>query len=277
MITYAKLIENAKKKIDLNGLEHRAIYAFLGDILNVDKTKLLMIKDEIVEDNILERFSEMLADYIIDEIPIEYVLGYTYFYGNKIKVNDNVLIPRDETEELVEKAIGLIKEGDKVLDLCTGSGAIAVSLKKEIKNIEVAASDISSKALNVAKENAKDNDCDIEFVEGDLIYPFTMNNRKFDVIVSNPPYISKDYQINNFVKHEPSIALFAENNGLENYEIIIKNLEKVLNREGYILFEIGYDQKEAIIDICKKYLNNYEVNAYKDISGNDRMVVIKLL
>ena len=150
-------------------------------------------------------------------------------------------------------------------------------MKKEIKNIEVAASDISSKALNVAKENAKDNDCDIEFVEGDLIYPFTMNNRKFDVIVSNPPYISKDYQINNFVKHEPSIALFAENNGLENYEIIIKNLEKVLNREGYILFEIGYDQKEAIIDICKKYLNNYEVNAYKDISGNDRMVVIKLL
>lgn len=277
MITYGKLIENAKKKIDLNGLEHRAIYAFLGDILNADKTKLLMIKDELVEDNILERFSEMLADYIIDEIPVEYVLGYTYFYGNKIKVNDNVLIPRDETEELVEKAIGCIKEGDKVLDLCTGSGAIAVSLKKEIKNIEVTASDISSKALSVARENAKDNNCDIEFVEGDLIYPFIMSNKKFDVIVSNPPYVSKDYQINNFVKHEPSIALFAENDGLENYEIIIKNLEKVLNRDGYILFEIGYNQKEAIIDICKKYLNNYEVNAYKDISGNDRMVVIKLL
>lgn len=277
MITYGKLIENAKKKIDLNGLEHRAIYAFLGDILNVDKTKLLMIKDELVEDNILERFSEMLADYIIDEIPIEYVLGYTYFYGNKIKVNNNVLIPRDETEELVEKAIGIIKEGDKVLDLCTGSGAIAVSLKKEVKNIEVAASDISSKALIVARENAKNNDCEIEFIEGDLIYPFIMNNRKFDVIVSNPPYISKSYQINNFVKHEPSIALFAENDGLENYEIIIKNLEKVLNKDGYILFEIGYDQKEKIMDVCKKHLNNYEVNAYKDISGNDRMVVIKLL
>lgn len=277
MITYGKLIENAKKKIDLNGLEHRAIYAFLGDILNVDKTKLLMIKDELVEDNILERFSEMLADYIIDEIPIEYVLGYTYFYGNKIKVNNNVLIPRDETEELVEKAIGIIKEGDKVLDLCTGSGAIAVSLKKEVKNIEVAASDISSKALTVARENAKNNDCEIEFIEGDLIYPFIMNNRKFDVIVSNPPYISKSYQINNFVKHEPSIALFAENDGLENYEIIIKNLEKVLNKDGYILFEIGYDQKEKIMDVCKKHLNNYEVNAYKDISGNDRMVVIKLL
>ena len=98
MITYSKLIENAKKKIDLNGLEHRAIYLFLGDILNCDKTKLLMMKDELVEEDVLEKFSEMLADYIVDEIPIEYILGYTYFYGNKIKVNNNVLIHRDETE-----------------------------------------------------------------------------------------------------------------------------------------------------------------------------------
>ena len=131
-----------------------------------------MLKDEFVEDNVLEKFSEMLADYIVDEIPIEYILGYTYFYGNKIKVNNNVLIPRDETEELVEKAITYIKNGDKVLDLCTGSGAIAISLKKEIKDIVVTASDISKAALNVAKSNAQDNGCDIEFVEGDLIYPF---------------------------------------------------------------------------------------------------------
>ena len=130
MITYQKLFENAKKKIDLNGLEYRAIYMFLSDILNCDKAKLLMIKDQFVEDNILEKFSEMLADYIIDNRPIEYILGYTYFYKNKIKVNENVLIPRDESEELVEKALGYIKDGSKVLDLCTGSGALAISLKK---------------------------------------------------------------------------------------------------------------------------------------------------
>ena len=251
MITYARLIENAKKKIDLNNLEHRAIYLFLGEILNADKTKILMLKDELVEDNILEKFSEMLADYIVDEIPIEYILGYTYFYGNKIKVNENVLIPRDETEDLVEKALNFIKEEDNVLDLCTGSGAIAISLKKELKNINVFASDISKGALNVAKENSKANDCEIKFVEGDLLEPFIASNMKFDVIVSNPPYISRDYVVNNIVKHEPSIALFADNNGLKNYEIIIKNLDKVLNKNGVILLEIGYDQKEAILKICK--------------------------
>ena len=276
MITYSKLIENAKKKIDLNGLEHRAIYSFLGEILNEDKTKILMLKDELVEEDILEKFSEMLADYIIDEIPIEYILGYTHFYGNKIKVNSSVLIPRDETEELVEKALTYIKPGNKVLDLCTGSGAIAISLKKEMKDIEISASDISRSALSVAKENALENGCDIEFVEGDLIYPFILNNKKFDVIVCNPPYVSKTYEINNIVKHEPSIALFAENDGLENYEIIIKNLSKVLNKDGVILFEIGYDQKDSVFEICEKHLNNYEINGYKDISGNDRIVVIKL-
>lgn len=277
MITYGKLIENAKKKVDLNNQEHRSIYLFLEDILGVDKTKLLMMKDELVEEDILEKFSEMLADYIVDEIPIEYILGYTYFYGNKIKVNNNVLIPRDETEELVEKALEYIGSGDKVLDLCTGSGAIAISLKKERVDCEMTASDISFKALEVAKDNAKENGCNIEFVEGDLLYPFIIGNRKFDVIVCNPPYVSNDFEINNIVKHEPSLALFADNNGLENYEIIIKNLTKVLNEKGVILFEIGYDQKDAILEICKDNLEKYDAVCYKDISGNDRMIVIKLL
>ena len=277
MITYSRLIENAKKKIDLNNLEHRAIYAFLSEILNVDKARILMLKDELVEDDILEKFSEMLADYIVDEIPIEYILGYTYFYGNKIKVDSNVLIPRDETEELVEKSFKYIKSNAKVLDLCTGSGAIAIALKKERPDIDVTASDISKGALDVARENAKNNGCDIEFVEGDLLYPFIMNNAKFDVIVSNPPYISKDYEINNIVKHEPYIALFADNNGLENYEIIVKNLGKVLNKGGILLLEIGYDQREAILNICNQYLSDCEVECFKDISGNDRIVVVKLI
>lgn len=277
MITYQKLIENAKKKIDLNGLEHRAIYMFLQDILNVDKTKLFMIKDELVEDNILEKFSEMLADYIIDEIPIEYILGYTYFYGNKIKVNSNVLIPRDETEELVERALSFIKPQDKVLDLCTGSGAIAIAISKQAKDIEVSASDISASALDVAIGNAKDNDCDIMFVKGDLFAPFMDKGNKFDVIISNPPYISKDYKVNCFVEKEPNMALFANDNGLENYKRIIKDLSKVLTVGGVLLLEIGFDQKEAILDICKNSLNNYCAEVYKDINGNDRIAVIKLL
>lgn len=276
MISYSRLIENAKKKIDLNNLEHRAIYAFLGDILNADKAKILTLRDELVEDSILEKFSEMLADYIIDEKPIEYILGYTYFYGNKIKVNENVLIPRDETEELVEKSLEYIKSGYKVLDLCTGSGAIAISVKKEVNDVEVMASDISGKALEVAKENAKDNGVSINFVKGDLLEPF-INKERFDVIISNPPYISKNYVVNNFVSHEPSVALYADNGGLSNYEKIIKDLDKVLNKNGVILFEIGYDQKDKIKEICEKYLTNYSYECLKDINGNDRVVIIKLL
>ena len=275
MITYAKLIENAKKKIDLNGLEHRAIYLFLGDILNCDKTKILMIKDEIVEDNILEKFSEMLADYIIDERPIEYILGYTYFYGNKITVNESVLVPRDESEELVEKALTHIKSGYKVLDLCTGSGALAISIKKEIGDIEVVASDISDAALKVAKDNARSNGVNIRFVEGDLLTPF-INKEKFDVIVCNPPYISEDYEVNNIVKHEPRIALYADDKGLANYKTIIKDLSCVLNDNGVILFEIGYDQKESLLSICKELLEDYKIETYKDISGNDRIVMVQL-
>ena len=277
MITYSKLIENAKKKIDLNNLEHRAIYLFLGEILNCDKTKILLLKDELVEDGILEKFSEMLADYIIDNVPIEYVLGYTYFYGCKIKVNNNVLIPRDESEELVERALGHIKSGNKVLDLCTGSGALAIALKKEKKDIDISASDISKDALNVAKENARLNEVNINFVEGDLIAPFVSKGEKFDVIVSNPPYISETYEVNDIVKHEPRIALYADDDGLFNYKSIIKDLDKVLNKDGVILFEIGYDQKEALENICKDYLSNYSFECYKDISGNDRIVIIKLL
>lgn len=276
MISYARLIENAKKKIDLNNLEHRAIYAFLGDILNADKAKILTLKDELVEDSILEKFSEMLADYIIDEKPIEYILGYTYFYGNKISVNENVLIPRDETEELVEKSLEYIKSGHKVLDLCTGSGAIAVSIKKEVNDVEVVASDISYKALDVAKKNAKDNGVNIEFVQGDLLEPFK-GKEKFDVIVSNPPYVSKNYKVNNIVAHEPFIALYADNDGLSNYEKIIENLDNVLNINGTILLEIGYDQKEKIKNICDKYLDKYSYDCFKDINGNDRIVIIKLL
>jgi release factor glutamine methyltransferase len=277
MISYSKLIDNAKKKIDLNGLEHRAIYLFLEDILNVDRTQLLLMRDELVEEDILEKFSEKLADYIIDEIPIEYILGYTYFYGNKIKVDNNVLIPRDETEELVEKALTYIKDGHRVLDLCTGSGAIAVAIKGNKHNIEMVASDISKGALKVAKENSENLNCEIEFVEGDLLYPFILKNEKFDVIVSNPPYISRSFEVNNIVKHEPEIALYANNDGLENYEIIIKNLDKVMNDKGVVLFEIGYDQGKAILDLCEKYLNKCTARCLKDISGNDRIVIIELL
>lgn len=275
MITYAKLISNAKKRIDLNNLEYRAIYLFLCDILNVDRTGLMMKLEEFVSDDVLEKFSEMLADYIVDYRPIEYILGYTYFYGYKIKVREGVLIPRDESEELVEKTLFCLNDNDRVLDLCTGSGAIAIALKKEKESIEVVASDISKEALKICEENILYNNVNIDLVEGDLLTPF-IGKEKFDVIVSNPPYISENFVINDIVKHEPSIALFAKENGICNYRAIIKDLDKVLNKEGILLLEIGYDQKDRIKMLCDEYLNNYSFECFKDINGKDRIIKIKL-
>ena len=192
MITYRELINNAKKKIDLVGLEHRAIYEFLMDILKCDRAKLIMIENEEITDEILDKVSEMMADYIFDYKPIEYILGYTYFCGNKIYVDSNTLIPRNETEEVVEEAISVIRKHNysSVLDLASGSGAIAISVKNVLPSVDVKGSDISEGALTVAKRNANSNNVDVDFYHSDVLDYFIENNYHFDMIISNPPYIS---------------------------------------------------------------------------------------
>ena len=181
-------------------------------------------------------------------IPIQYIIGNVNFYGNIIKVNENVLIPRFETELLVEKTINYIKayfEKDiKILDIGTGSGAIAITLKKEL-NAKIDAIDISDKALKVAKENAKNNQTDINFFQSNI---FSTVKGKYDVIISNPPYISEDEEIEDIVKNnEPHIALFAKNKGLEFYERILKEASNYINNKAIIAFEIGKYQGKEII------------------------------
>ena len=278
MITYRELIANAKKKIELVELENRAIYEFLMDILKCDRTKLIMIEEEIVSEEVLDKFSEMLADYIFDYKPIEYILGYTYFCGNKIYVNENTLIPRNETEEVVEEAINVIKEHgiNKVLDLASGSGAIAISVKNVLPCIEVKGSDISNEALKVARENAKSVGVNVEFIESDVLGEFIKNGEKFDMIISNPPYVSFDYILpNKIIEHEPKLALYAKDNGLFYYRKIMEDCKKVLNPKGVIVFEIGYDQGEAIENLAQEILVDYTIEVKKDIANNDRIVVIK--
>ena len=186
-------------------------------------------------------------------IPIQYIIGNVNFYGNIIKVNENVLIPRFETELLVEKTINYIKayfEKDiKILDIGTGSGAIAITLKKEL-NAKIDAIDISDKALKVAKENAKNNQTDINFFQSNI---FSTVKGKYDVIISNPPYISEDEEIEDIVKNnEPHIALFAKNKGLEFYERILKEASNYINNKAIIAFELGRYQGNEIIEIAKR-------------------------
>lgn len=207
---------------------------------------------------------------------VQYIIGNVNFYGNFIEVNQNVLIPRFETEELVEKTIQKIKQKFdskiNILDLCTGSGCIAITLKKEL-NCNVTASDISSSALEVAKRNAQINKVDISFCESDL---FKNINGHFDVIISNPPYIAYDEKIDEVVYlNEPHLALFADHDGLSFYEAILKSCSDYLKKNFIIAFEIGYLQGERITKIAQKYFQNVRITVEKDLQGRDRFLFIE--
>lgn len=207
--------------------------------------------------------------------PVQYIVGEVDFYGNIIKVNKNVLIPRFETEELVDYTIKFIKDKFNkkinILDIGTGSGAIAISLKKEIDS-NVYATDISKDALIVAKENAINNNVNINFINTNI---YEGINQKFDVIISNPPYIAYDEEIMDIVKNnEPNIALYADNNGLYFYEEILKNIKSIINDKYLIAFEIGMTQFEDIKKYKELYLKDSIITLKKDMQGRNRMVFI---
>ena len=250
------------KKIDINDLSN---FEYLI------KYKYKISNNEVLSK---EKVNEIINDVILSRTyPIQYIVGNVDFYGYIYKVNKNVLIPRFETEELVENTIKLINnkfnKRVKILDLCTGSGCIGITLKKEL-NADVTLSDISKQALEVAKENSKD--LDINIIESDILENIT---EKYDVIISNPPYISKNEDIMDIVKNnEPNIALYADNNGLYFYEEILKNCKKNLNNEFLIAFEIGENQKEKILNIINNYFDNIEIICKKDIYNRDRMIFI---
>ena len=234
-------------------------------------------------ENNIEYLKKYLKDKTLDEgiellnkgIPVQYIVGNVDFYGYNFKVNENVLIPRFETEELVEKTIKYInkyfnKKVD-ILDLGTGSGCIAITLKKEL-DCNVDAVDISPKALEIAKLNAKNNNVDITFYEGDMLSPI---NKKYDVIIPNPPYIAYNEEIMEIVKNnEPHTALYAEDNGLKYYKDIISNANKYLKEKSIIAFEIGEKQGKLILEYAKNYFKDSIITVEKDMQNRDRFVFI---
>ena len=209
-------------------------------------------------------------------IPVQYIVGNVDFYGNIIRVDKNVLIPRFETELLVDKTIKRINKYFnnkliRILELGTGSGCIAISLKKEINSI-IDAIDISKEALSVAIDNAKINNVDINFMLADMT---TYKDKKYDVIISNPPYIKKDELIMDMVKdNEPNIALYADDNGLYYYKKIIDNINYLTNDKYLICFEIGYTQGKFIEEYAKDNLSDITVSIEKDYNDRDRFIFI---
>lgn len=221
------------------------------------------------------RYFDLINKNINEDTPLSHLVGFDYFYDRKFKVTKDVLSPRMETEELIYKVLEYIKKSKKdsfrILDLCTGSGIIAITLKKEIveKYTEIVASDISEKALSIAIENANNNNANITFIKSDL---FDNISGKFDLIISNPPYISYKDKItikDSVLNYDPHLALFAEEDGIYFYRKIIENAVHYLSKDGVIFFEIGYDQKEKILELGKN--NNFITTVYKDINDRDRI------
>lgn len=209
--------------------------------------------------------------------PVQYIVGNVDFYGFLFDIDKRVLIPRFETEELVEKTIQYISaifdEPISILDLGTGSGCIAITLKKKIPSAMVVALDISSAALEVAKQNALKLDAEVTLLKSDL---FQQVSGSFDVIISNPPYIAYEEEIMDIVsKNEPQVALYAPNQGLYYYEEILKQCSKYLKDRFLIAFEIGQTQGDQIALYAHHYLGDVEVSVEKDMRGLDRFVFIK--
>lgn len=265
-MTYRSIIEKCVN----NNIEKEAIQLLITERLNINKSELLLSLDKEICCNIEEDIEQLLSG-----IPVQYILGYTYFYKYKFFVDKNVLIPRFDTEVLIEETIKIINETNKnklkVLDIGTGSGCIAITLKKELVDIEVSAIDISKEALDIAKKNAILNNVDINFIHNDLLKNI---NDKFDIIISNPPYIDIEENVMELVKdYEPHLALYSPNKGLYHYEEILKQSNNNLKENGIIIFEIPANRDEEIISLVLKYYNNYKI--IKDYNNLSRVIIIR--
>ncbi len=247
----------------------------LAELLDLNPLELLNHLNDLVLDEKVEIFKKEM-EALKSGKPIQYVLGNVNFYGNKFIVNENVLIPRFETEELVENTIRYINEifGGKarVLDIGCGSGVIGLTIKHKLRNCDVDLVDISKEAIEVARKNAEILGIDANIYESDL---FSNVEDKYDVIISNPPYIREDEEIEEIVKNnEPSLALYGGKDGLDYYRRILTDIDKYLKPKSLVAFEIGYLQKDDIINIVNSNLENTIIEAKKDLSDKDRMIFI---
>ena len=270
----ADVLAGYEKELNAIGEEPEALSFVYRGLKQWDLTHfVLQLRQEVSEED--EKLLALIFTQLKAHKPAQYILGYENFHGLRFQVDERVLIPRPETEELVDL---ILAENPstvlKVLDIGTGSGAISVSLKKSRPMWQVTASDLSADALVLAKDNAKLNQVDISFIQSDV---FENISGSFDIIVSNPPYISendKDEVSLNVLTSEPQIALFADEDGLAVYRQIIEEADKYLTPKGKLYFEIGYKQGLDLKKLLSLHFPDKHVRVLKDQFGQDRMVVM---
>ena len=253
--------------------EHAKI--LLAELLNKNSLELLNYLDEKVDDKISNEYKRQILA-LEEGKPLQYVIGNVNFYGIKYYINENVLIPRFETEELVENTIKYVNkyltEPVDIIDLGTGSGVIGLTLEKKLSTNSVDLIDISKKALEVTHKNCAKLNSKANLIESDM---FKNVEKKYDIIISNPPYIKTDEEIEEIVKNnEPSLALYAGIDGLDCYKKILKDILPHTKERCLIAFEIGMTQATDIKNLVSKYLPNTKVEVYKDLSERDRMLFI---
>lgn len=272
-------LKEARNKLIKNEIEDSGIIArvLLQFTLKIDRNELIIKQEEKISENVKKEY-ENYIEKIIQGIPMQYITNAQEFYGLNFYVNENVLIPQPDTEILVENVIQIAKKENKskILDICTGSGCIGISIAKNLENVEVTLSDISKDALEVVKKNVKEKNIlnKVEIVESNM---FENIKDIYDIIVSNPPYIETNTikELSKQVQHEPIIALDGKEDGLAFYRELIKESPKYLKKDGFLCMEIGYNQKEKIINLLKNNNKLSLIKTVKDLGENDRVVICK--
>ncbi|MGL4950915.1 MAG: peptide chain release factor N(5)-glutamine methyltransferase [Mycoplasma sp.] len=277
-MTYKEFIEESKSKLNNYQFSENIINSLIflhnkniKDILSLTDFYNIDINNDIAN-KIKTNISELN-----DGKPLVRILGYTWFLGYKFDVFNNVLIPRPETEYITEIIIEKLSSNPnlKVLDLCCGSGVIGLSIKKQLTNIELTLSDIDDEAIANTKQNMEHLNINANVIQSDLFS--NLQDTQFNVIVSNPPYISKNFELDtSVVKYDPELALYAENNGLSFYESICSQLKDHLTNKYFLAFEIGFDQSKQVQDIIYKYLN-VKSELIKDQYNCDRLIIVDRL
>lgn len=275
--TYFTTLKTAESFLKKKKLSNFAAEWLMRERLGWDKTNLIQQYQVEMSKNRQEQFEADINLFVSGQ-PMQQIIGHEWFYNRKFKIDEHTLIPRPETEAWFDQVLTILpQEPLKVLDIGTGSGVLAISQKLERPTDEVIATDISSEALGVARINAKRLNADVTFREGNLLEPVIGDT--FDVVLCNPPYISKDeiaLMDVSVLTHEPSTALFAEEDGLAIYQELGKNLEKILNKRAFVFLEIGYAQGDAVKAIFQQAFPEAKVDIWQDYNELDRVVVIYL-
>lgn len=282
MASYREVLHKAKQEMEAAGRGEQAALFYMLELTNKEAHNLYMEFEEEMPLDIQSAYEAGIKRLVAGE-PLGHVLGFEWFYGYRFKVNEDVLIPRPETEELVANVLAAYDEyfsnveNVMAVDIGTGSGAIAISLKKEEPNLHMMATDISEKAVLVAKDNAQENEAIVSFLVGDMLQPLIERDIKVDILISNPPYIPKEEVMeDSVVNYEPHVALFGGEDGLKFYRVIFENAPQVLKEKAMMAFEMGYNQKEALSALAKSYFPEAKIEVMKDMNGKNRMLFVYL-